>query len=333
MSATVARVYRGEWVDLTHQAHVAVVDASGKLLYSLGNPERFTFIRSSAKPFQALVACESGAVEGCGLDDEALALLCASHNGEALHVKKVLEILKKAGMGEEALQCGTHPSLAPAIAKTQPTLLTNAYSNCSGKHTGMLITARWLSEDIATYLEPSHPHQDRILDVLSQLSDTPKESIGLATDGCGVPVHALPLRAFALATARMANPRGLDAKRAAYLKRIAGAMMAHPFMVAGSGRACTRLMEEAKGEAFVKLGADGYYMAGVPSQGWGVTCKVEDGNVAICEGLIIHVLHQLGVLSQAGFDALEAFHSPKRTNHRGEVVGRVAYDVALTKHS
>nr|WP_240332022.1 asparaginase [Sulfurospirillum tamanensis] len=332
MSNTVARVYRGKWVDLTHQAHVAVVDKNGKLLYSLGDPERFTFVRSSAKPFQALVACESGAVEGYGLNDEALALLCASHNGEALHVKNVVEILEKAGLGEAALQCGTHPSLAPAVAKTQPSVLTNAYSNCSGKHTGMLITTQWLGEDVTTYLEPSHPHQERILEVLSELSDTPKEAIGLATDGCGVPVHSLPLRSFALATAHMADPSALEPKRAAYLRRIAGAMMAHPFMVAGSGRVCTRLMEEAKGEAFVKLGADGYYMAGVPSKGWGITCKVEDGNVAICEGLIIHVLHQLGVLSQEGFDALEGFHSPKRTNHRGEVVGRVAYDVVLREH-
>jgi L-asparaginase II len=332
MNTTVAQVFRGEIVDLTHQAHVAVVDISGKLLYSVGDPSRVSFIRSCAKPFQALVACESGAVDAYGLDETEIALLCGSHNGEPLHVNTARSILEKAGLDESFLQCGMHPSLNPAVAKTQPQTLSPAYSNCSGKHAGMLIGVHYLEENLEGYLEVSHPVQQRILAVLADMTGVSASKILLATDGCGVPVHAMPLQAFAVAMARLGKPDDESPARAAFLARIGNAMCQEPFMVAGSDRLCTRLMEEAKGSIVAKLGADGYYAVSVPAKGLGITCKVEDGNVAIVEGLILHVLRQLELLTPEAFDALEAFHSPKRTNHRGDVVGHVKYAVALKDH-
>ena len=333
MKNIIARVYRGEWVDLTHKAHVAVVDKEGNLLYHIGDPERNTFVRSSAKPIQALAACESGAVDAYGLSDEELALLCASHNGEPLHVKSAKDILEKANLGENALQCGFHPSLSPQVAKTQPAQLSPAYSNCSGKHAGMLISAQFLGEDTGGYLNLSHPHQQRIIETIAQLCDMKKEQIRTATDGCGVPVHSVPLRAFALAYARMASLEGMDEKRASYVERITKAMRNHPFMVAGSNRVCTRLMEVTKGKVFAKLGADGYYAVGIPQKGWGITCKVEDGSVPIVEGLIVHVLYALGVLDENEFDELKEFHSPQRFNHRGDMVGSVAYTLQWEQKS
>jgi L-asparaginase II len=320
-------------VDLTHRAHVAVVNSEGKLLYHIGDPNRVTFVRSSAKPIQALVACESGAVDAYGLSEEELALLCASHNGEELHVKSVKSILEKAGLDEGALQCGFHPSLDAKVAKTQPKELSPAYSNCSGKHSGMLITACHLGEDINDYLSLSHPHQKRIIATLSELSSVPYEEIITAIDGCGVPVHALPLKAFAQAYARMASLEGLSEERAACVGRITGAMRNHPFMVAGSNRACTRIMEVSDGKVFAKLGADGYYAVGVPDRKWGITCKVEDGSVPIVEGLIIHVLYALGIINEKAFEALEEFHSPVRFNHRGDKVGNVAYTLQWERKS
>jgi len=333
MKNIIARVYRGELVDLTHRAHVAVVNADGELLYHIGDPNRVTFIRSSAKPIQALVACESKAVDAFGLSEEELALLCASHNGEELHVKSVRSILEKAGLSEDALQCGFHPSLDAKVAKTQPKELSPAYSNCSGKHSGMLIAACHLGEDIGDYLNLSHPHQKRIISTISELSGVPYEEIITATDGCGVPVHALPLKDFALAYARMASQEGMDKERATYVKRITEAMRNHPFMVAGSNRACTRIMEVSDGKVFAKLGADGYYAVGIPDRKWGITCKVEDGSVPIVEGLIIHVLYALGIINDKAFEALEEFHSPIRFNHRGEKVGNVAYTLQWERDS
>lgn len=331
MSNIVAHVYRGDWVDLTHRAHVAVVDSQGKLLNYIGDPNRNTFVRSSAKPIQALAACETGAVDAYKISDEELALLCASHNAEPLHVKGVEAILKKANLDESYLQCGFHPSLNPKVAKTQPKELSPLYSNCSGKHAGMLISAQFLGEDLKNYLCLSHPHQQRIIKTIGELCDVPKDEVRTAIDGCGVPVHSVPLKSFALAYARMANLEGLDSNRALHVKRITKAMRQYPFMVAGTGRVCTRLMEVAGSKLFAKLGADGYYAVGVVDRGWGITCKVEDGNVAIVEGLIVHVLYELGILSKEAFDELKEFHSPVKFNHRGDKVGHVSYTLKWEK--
>ena len=148
--SVVAKVYRGDLVDMTHLGHVAVVDTTGRLLYSAGDPKRVTYVRSSAKPIQALVALESGAVDHYALDERELSLLCASHNGERFHTDAVQSILIKAGLDTSYLQCGTHPSLNPSVATTQGTL-EMMHSNCSGKHSGMLVTTKFLEEAVDTY--------------------------------------------------------------------------------------------------------------------------------------------------------------------------------------
>ncbi|MBE0492503.1 MAG: asparaginase, partial [Sulfurospirillum sp.] len=192
--AIVAKVYRGSIVDLTHIAHVAVVNHAGELLHSVGDPKRVTFIRSSAKMVQALASLESGAVDAYGLSEQELALLCASHNGEEIHTSTAANILQKAGLGIQHLQCGIHPSFNSFVAKEleeKGVTLNASHNNCSGKHSGMLIAANYKKEDLSNYLSINHPVQQRILQTLSEVCAYPKEQIVIATDGCGVPVHAL----------------------------------------------------------------------------------------------------------------------------------------------
>ncbi|NLC28300.1 MAG: asparaginase [Campylobacteraceae bacterium] len=325
MSNIVAKVYRGDYLDLTHRAHVAVVDSKGKLLNYIGDPNRLTFVRSCAKPMQALVACEIGAIKAFGLNEAELALLCASHNGEDVHTGSAKSILAKAGLDESILQCGFHPSLDSKIAKTQPKILSEVYSNCSGKHLGMILSALHLNENIQNYWEISHPHQQRIIKTIADLCDLDFKDIYTAVDGCGVPVHALSLKSFALGVARMANPEQLSKERAEQVEKIVKSMIKNPFMVSGSNRLCTALMEETQGKVFAKVGADGCYSVGVLKEGIGIMCKIEDGNIPIVEGLIVHLLYALRIIDKKAFDALEAFHSPPRKNHRDEIGGRVEY--------
>ena len=323
--SVVAKVYRGELVDMTHVGHVAVVDAQGKILYACGDPERVTYVRSSAKPMQALAALQSGAVDAYGLDERELALLCASHNGESFHIESVQNILTKAGLDTSYLQCGTHPSLNPRVALTQGSLQT-VHSNCSGKHAGMLIATKFLEEDLETYYRMEHPHQQRILSLLADMCALDESEIMLGLDGCGVPVHAMPLCRFAQGYARFSNPQGEWAQG---ISRITEAMTNYPEMVAGTDRLCTDLMRLCGDRLFAKLGADGYYAVGLKGQGIGIACKVEDGKIPIVEGLILHVLRQLDIIREEEWKILTSYHSPEPKNHKGEVVGKTLFEVVL----
>lgn len=331
----VAKVFRGPIVDLTHAGHIAVVDSNNNLLYSYGDPERITYIRSSAKPIQALTALLSGAVDAYDLTQKELALLCASHNGESIHTQTVLDILQKAGLDASYLQCGTHASLNPSVAQdlqNKGVTLGAQNNNCSGKHSGMLLQAKYMGEDLSTYLQKEHPLQQRILKNIASVCGIKAESIIIGTDGCGVPVHALPLRDFAYGMARLANPQSLDNAMQKAATRVVDAMIEHPYMVAGKDRLCTDLMATCKGKVFAKLGADGYYAIGVPSKGVGITCKCEDGKIAIVEAMAVHVLRKLGILDDAEFEALSAYHNMQVKNHRGEIVGHTQIEFEMKEY-
>lgn len=325
----VAKVYRGPIVDLTHIGHIAVVNHEGEILHQYGDAKRVSYIRSCAKPIQALVALESGAVDAYGITEEELALFCASHNGETIHSNTVKSILEKAGLGIEFLQCGTHASLNSGVAQIlekQGVVLDNSHSNCSGKHSGMLIGSQYLGDDVHTYLSLEHPVQQRILNTLSEVCAYPKDKIVIGIDGCGVPVHAMPLNVFAHGVAKLAMPEVFNEKRCKYVKRITQAMVNYPYMVAGRERLCTDLMLTSKGKLFAKLGADGYYIVGLRDKGVGLSFKIEDGKIPIVEALAVHTLYQLGYINQTEFKALERYHKLEVKNHRGEIVGKTEFD-------
>lgn len=328
----VAKVYRGPIVDLTHIGHVAVVNHKGELLHSYGNPNRVTYIRSSAKPIQALVALESGAVDEYGITKEELALFCASHNGEKVHTDAVKSILAKAGLSVKNLQCGTHPSLNSDIAallKEEGEVLDNSNSNCSGKHSGMLVGSNFLGDDLDSYLSINHPVQKRILKAISQICEYDEKDIVIGTDGCGVPVHALPLDKYAHGMAKLSQANVFDATREKNVKRVIDAMTSYPYMVAGKDRLCTDLMSTCKGKLFAKLGADGYYAVGLIGKGIGLTFKCEDGKIPIVEALVVHTLYKLGYISLEEFNTLEKYHKIEVKNHRGETVGHTDFDFEL----
>lgn len=328
----VAKVYRGPIIDLTHIGYIAVVSHEGELLHHYGDAKRMTYIRSCAKPIQALVALESGAVDAYGISEEELALFCASHNGEIIHTDTIKRILAKAGLGVEFLQCGTHPSLTSSVAKElekQGVVLDNANSNCSGKHSGMLVGSHYLGDELSSYLSLEHPVQQRILNTLAQICEYPKEKIVIGIDGCGVPVHALPLQSFAHGIAKLSKPEVFESKRCENVKRITQAMVKYPYMVAGRERLCTDLMLTCQGKLFAKLGADGYYTVGLLDKGIGLSFKIEDGKIPIVEALAVHTLYQLGYITKEEFNAMERYHKIEVKNHRGEIVGRTEFDFAL----
>lgn len=327
------QVTRGSYVESNHVIHAAVVDRSGRLLHAVGDPQRLTFPRSSMKPFQAVPLIESGAADAYGYGDAEISLSCASHSGEPIHRHTVLDVLSRAELSEEYLQCGTH---IPRDSESYRELiregreLTPVFSNCSGKHSGMLLTARHLGEDLGTYRETDHPHQQRILSVIADICGVPAEEIGIGVDGCGVPVHRLPLSAAALGFARLAKPEGtVAALRAEALNRIRRGMTNRPEMVAGRHRFDTDLMTVFGGNLVSKVGAEGVQCIGVADLGIGIAVKVEDGSERATFVAAMDVLKQLGIGTPEQFAQLDEYVHAPVLNARKERIGEIKPNFTL----
>ena len=326
MSELLVEVWRGQMVESLHRGDVAVVDSHGNLLYYAGDPQRVTYARSSAKPLQALPMVESGAVDSFHMTDEEIALACASHSGEEQHVLRILAFLSRIGIPPEKLRCGTHaPYSQPAfeLLLKRGEEYTAIHNNCSGKHSGMLAFAKFLNADLDSYLLLEHPIQQRILQVVSEMSEVNKDQIELGVDGCGVPVFGLPVQNLALAFAKLADPSELQPDRATAVRRIVTAMMKYPHLVAGTERFCTGLMEAGQGQVLGKAGAEGVYCAGIPAEGIGICVKVDDGNSRAAYPVVVETLRQLSLVSEEALAALEGFRNPILQNHQGTVVGEL----------
>jgi len=312
-------------VESRHHGDIVVVDALGHRVMATGDPERVTFMRSAAKPFQAIPLVESGAVDAFGITGSELAVIVASHNGEAGHVQAVQSILKKIGMTPEDLDCGSHQPLGReawlemARRGKAPGPIHN---NCSGKHAGMLALCRHLGLDPRGYREMDHPVQSILLEAVSSMTSYPSDHLALGSDGCGVPVYALPLSRMALAYARMANPSYLRCLRASAVARVRGAMMNHPHMVAGEGRLCTNLMVMGQGRFVAKFGAEGIYCLGIMEKGLGLALKIDDGSERAIAPVLTRALVMIGALGEE--DPLVARYGVLPVmNALGEQVGEI----------
>lgn len=303
----IVEVRRGSFVESRHRVHAAVVDGDGRLVAHAGDPDFVTFWRSAAKPFQALPVVEDGAADRFGLTREEVALCCASHSSETRHVTLVRDFLAKIGCQERDLICGPHPPLSDAVAKdyqTRGVRLTSIYSNCSGKHTGMLALARHHGWPIEFYARREHPVQQRCLAEVSRWTELPPARIGIAVDGCGVSCYALPLRNMAVAYAKLGTGDGRRGTGAAAspvpppASRIVEAMLRHPELIAGEGRPCTEMMRAHPGQVITKVGADGVYGGLLVRDGLGIALKIEDGRDAAAVLAMTAVLEALGLKPQ-----------------------------------
>jgi L-asparaginase II len=328
-------VFRGEYLESTHQIHVAVVNAEGELLYSYGDPNRFTFPRSSMKPFQAVQLLETGAAAAFKYTPSDISLSCASHSGELFHRESVLDILHKVGLEEIHLQCGTHiprdiESYNQLIREGKE--LTSVFSNCSGKHSGMLASAVHMKEAVDTYRELAHPLQQRILDVIEDVCSFPKEQMQISVDGCGVPVHQLPLRNVALGFARLAKPEFFSkGKRTQALKTIRDSMIQHPEMVGGTNRFDTDLMREFNGRIVAKAGAEAVQCLADLETGVGIAIKVEDGSARATSVVTMEVLKQLGIGDKDIFSKLATYVNAPVLNARNDQIGVIKPNFQLDK--
>ena len=319
---SVVEVLRGDVVEARHTVHVAVADTHGRVVARAGNGDGLTYYRSAAKPFQALPLVEEGIVRRFGISLPELALCCASHEGEPEHVATARSILSKIGVDEALIRCGSQLPFGADASQELLMLGGQAmpiHNNCSGKHAGMLALAVGMGWNPVDYHLPGHPVQDRMLREILRWTGLGETEVATGVDGCGVVCFAVPLFQIAKSFARF-SVAAADNEGPAEIVR---AMTTHPFMVGGTGRACTQVMEVAAGKAFVKLGAEGTYIGGIPASGLGFAIKVEDGGRRAVEVALVKVLEELGVLTEAAVTAISHHGNPIVYNTRGEAVGEV----------
>jgi L-asparaginase II len=321
-------VVRGDVVESRHAVSVAVWHETEGQVGSVGDETAMTFYRSAAKPMQALPLVEEGVVGRFGLTPDELALCCASHEGELAHVTVARSILAKAGADESLLQCGAHAPFSPFAAQMLAEgghAPERIHNNCSGKHAGMIAFALAMGWDPEHYQEAWHPVQQRMLTEVERWTGVARDGVRKGIDGCGIPCYAVPLDVMAASFARYAAA----ASRGEPAAVVVDAMTTNSFMVGGTGRTCTEVMDVAGDRVFVKLGAEGVYGGGVPSQGLGFAIKVPDGGRRAVEVALIRTLECLGVLDATEVKRLRAHANPDVMNTRGEIVGEIRAEFDL----
>lgn len=322
-------------IESSHLVVAAVANVQGEVLATWGNVDLVTFLRSSAKPFQGMPLVESGAAAHFGLSEQELAIACASHSGTDDHIEVAHSILRKIGLSEADLRCGTH---TPYDTKTSKKLIIAGEKpspirhNCSGKHAGMLAVARYLDASTSTYLETEHPVQVKILHNFAEMVSMAADAIIVGIDGCSAPNFAVPMRNAATAYARLMDPGQFSIEKAESCRTIVRAMTAYPEMVSGEGRFDTLLMQVTSAQLLSKGGAEGFQGIGIPpnslgsgSPALGVALKVLDGDLGsrALSVATIAVLDALGVLSAKERQQLKQFDSRPILNQSGLHVGEI----------
>lgn len=333
--ASLVEVTRGNIVESVHFGSLAVAKPDGTILLALGDSTNPFFLRSSAKPFQALAFFERGGAAYYQLEEEEIAIICASHSGTPEHLQVLQMLQHKTGVREEELQCGAH---MPYHRESEVQLLIEGkqphsnHNNCSGKHTGMLAFAKMIGVPTDNYLDLQNPVQQAILTTFAQMCAVNTENIELGMDGCTAPVFAVPLPVAAAAFARLCQPEGMAEDRANACRLITQAMPAHSFLVAGPERFDTDLMAAAGGTVVSKIGAEGYFGMGVlPGRAAGIKESVGIA-IKISEGDLTHrafsvvalaVLAGLGVLGREQFEKLQNYGQRPVKNWRCKEVGEI----------
>lgn len=335
----VARSTRNHATECWHYGACAVSRPDGRLVARIGDPEQPMFLRSAAKPFQAMPLLLAGGWNRAHLTRAELALICASHGGTPAHVRRAADLLLKGGFKPNDLLCGAHDPLDEACAsrlRCAGRKPMDLHNNCSGKHAGMLLACRLLDLPSDDYIAADHPLQLRILKEIALFAGVEETSIGLATDGCSVPSYRLPMAAAARAYAALADPvaAGLDDERCKAVDRVFDSMTEVPEMVAGLGRFTTRLIEATKGRILGKEGAQGFYGIAVREPVvLGLTVKIADGGESCRDSVVLEILRQLDCIGDQELAQLRDFRRPAVKNCRSWVVGEIFPDFELEEET
>jgi len=324
------RITRGEACESIHIVHAVVVNERQEIIFSAGNPEFLTCARSSIKPFQASASILLGATEHFGFSEDELALMCASHSGQDIHVKTAKSMANKMGINSRYYECGSHP---PYHAATRHRIIrtseipTNFHNNCSGKHSGMLALSLFLKAQTKNYTKQNHPAQKEILKQIEKISNF---SISiLSIDGCSAPTPFLPLSKIATMFQK------LGSKKYPELEKLYNAMTNYPFLVGGTDRFDTDYIKAMKGRSITKIGGEAIRGGSMKTEKYGnigIALKVQDGNKRALDPSLIEILKHLDIISPNEIEQLKIYETPSIYNHRKIEIGKVIPEIVKEKY-
>ena len=324
---------RGGTLECQHLGAVAVVDTQGRLLASAGDPYWRSFTRSTLKAFQALPLMQAGGPAHFGFTPRQVALLCASHSGEASHVAEVDGMLARTGLRYQALRCGCHVPYIYNDTPLPPGLqFDERHNNCSGKHAGFLAWCVQHGAALDSYEDPVHPLQAAIRLHVARIAGLDEQDLVMGIDGCSAPNYAMPLAHLARSYARLATGIA-DGEFGESFAQLSAAMTAHPDLVSGTGRNDEAFMRVGRGDWVSKVGADGVQVIGSKSRGEALAVKIADGDKPALFAATVEVLEQLGWLDDPQREALAPWRAREIRNARGLLVGERVAAFRLTTPS
>lgn len=335
MTEIVARVFRGKREESVHYGSVAVVNKEGRMTHYLGDPEFFTFARSSPKPFQLMALIQSGAADSYGFSAKQLSACCGSHIGTDHHREVVMANLEAAGNSPDNLKCGCHVPIFMTMKNEFPQNdehKDTVRHNCSGKHSGFLALARFLGEDVENYLNPNSRVQQMVLENISRVYEIAKEEIIISVDGCSAPNFGMPMWRTALAFMKLANAIDDTDENRQVFQRIKAAMTEYPEMFSGEGRFDLALMRSFPGNVVCKIGAEAIQGMGFSEPSIGVCVKIHDGNARALYPVCIEVLRQLGIIDDPfKYEHFKPFIEPEIRNNMNILTGTIKAEFNLKK--
>ena len=315
------RVTRGELTESIHIAFAVVVDKNRQVIFSTGDPNYLTCVRSSLKPFQAAAAIKAGAVDLAKFNNKEIALMCASHQGEKMHTDTAKSMLKKLGLTVEDYGCGVHD---PSDKSTRDNLIvaqmaaSPLHNNCSGKHAGMLALANQLGVKTSGYTKLDHPVQKFINDYVTKISEV--QDLHCQIDGCSAPTPFLTLETIAKMFQKLASGKKVE------LKRVFNAMASHPLMVGGSDNFDSTFIKVLKGRGVTKVGGESIRGISIITDEYGpvgIAIKVLDGNFRALPIVTIKLLDHLDILNDKEKDQLSCYGTRTLKNHNNLETGRI----------
>ena len=312
-------VTRGDNIESVHEVYSTVINEDGEIIFKTGREDYLICVRSSLKPFQASASILEGAIEAARFSESEIALMCASHNGELIHVETAKSMMKKIGFNEDCYECGSHPPYdLESREMFQRKGFTSFHNNCSGKHAGMLALSKYIESDIKNYIKHNHPVQIKIFDQIKRL--TKKKVLRFGIDGCSAPTPFLSIKDIA----RLFNVFGTN--KYPELQTAYNAMVKNPYLTAGKNRFDTDFNKIMKGKAVTKVGGEAVRGMVIKTSKYGtlgIAQKVLDGNQRANESAIMYILNHLGVLSENETLQLKNYKLTKLFNHTKKHIGDI----------
>ncbi|KNY29396.1 asparaginase [Pseudobacteroides cellulosolvens] len=322
-----AIVTRDGYIESIHYGYICVVNSSSHVLYNLGDLNTKIFLRSSAKPIQAIPLIQSGAAHEFNFSNKEIAIACASHSGQKIHQETVEGILNKLDLNESNLHCGI---MTPYNDDENKKLISSGKSpsvfhcSCSGKHSAMLALAKFRGFSIDDYESIKNPIQQEIIKTVAAFTDEDPNSIPTGIDGCGAPIYLMSMNKIALSYARLVmHSQTEESPYYHACKTVFDSMTQFPDMVAGDNEFCTELMKITKNKLIGKVGSEAVYCIGIKEGSLGICIKIADGNERAIYPVVIHTLKELGILSNHEFNSLKHWYNPVLKNNLNEVVGKI----------